>query len=263
MNTMEDKKAAFERLLKTMDDLRALCPWDRKQTLESLRNLTIEETYELADAILDNDLPGIKEEIGDLMLHMVFYAKIADEKGAFDIADALHAICDKLVARHPHIYGDVEVADDEEVKRNWEQLKLKEGKKSLLAGVPNSLPAMVKAYRMQEKTKQVGFEWETTEQVWAKVEEEIGELQENIQTAAPKEKVEEEFGDVLFALVNYARFIGVDPETALERVNRKFKSRFEYIEANAPQPLQDMTLEEMDGLWNEAKELEQASANKQ
>ncbi|TNE69569.1 MAG: nucleoside triphosphate pyrophosphohydrolase [Bacteroidetes bacterium] len=260
---MEDKKAAFERLLKTMDDLRALCPWDRKQTLESLRNLTIEETYELADAILDNDLPGIKEEIGDLMLHMVFYAKIADEKGAFDIADALHAICDKLVARHPHIYGDVEVADDEEVKRNWEQLKLKEGKKSLLAGVPNSLPAMVKAYRMQEKTKQVGFEWETTEQVWAKVEEEIGELQENIQTAAPKEKVEEEFGDVLFALVNYARFIGVDPETALERVNRKFKSRFEYIEANAPQPLQDMTLEEMDGLWNEAKELEQASANKQ
>ena len=190
------------------------------------------------------------------MLHMVFYARIADEQGAFDIADALHAICDKLVARHPHIYGDVQVADDEEVKRNWEQLKLKEGKKSLLAGVPNSLPAMVKAYRMQEKTKQVGFEWETTEQVWAKVEEELGELQENIRTGASQRAVEEEFGDVLFALVNYGRFVGVDPETALERVNRKFKSRFEYIEANAPRPLQDMSLEEMDGLWNEAKKRE-------
>ncbi len=256
MNTFQQKLDAFGRLLTIMDELREQCPWDRKQTLESLRNLTIEETYELADAIIDGDLPGIKEEIGDLMLHMTFYARIASEKGAFDIADALHAICDKLIARHPHIYGDVKVADDEEVKRNWEQLKLKEGKKSLLAGVPNSLPAMVKAYRMQEKTKQVGFEWETTEQVWAKVEEEIGELQENIQTRAPQEKVEEEFGDVLFALVNYARFIGVDPETALERVNRKFKSRFEYIETKAPRPLQEMTLEEMDGLWNEAKTLE-------
>ena len=256
MNDFQQKLEAFGRLLTIMDDLREKCPWDRKQTLESLRNLTIEETYELADAILDNDLPGVKEEIGDLMLHMVFYAKIGEEKGAFDVADALHAICEKLIARHPHIYGDVQVADEAEVKRNWEQLKLKEGKKSLLAGVPRSLPAMVKAYRMQEKTKQVGFEWETTEQVWAKVEEEIGELQENIQTQAPQEMIEEEFGDVLFSLVNYARFIGVDPETALERVNRKFKSRFEYIEANAGRPLQDMSLTEMDGLWKEAKGLE-------
>lgn len=260
MNTYQQKLDAFGRLLGIMDELREKCPWDRKQTLESLRNLTIEETYELADAILDNDLKGVKEEIGDLMLHMVFYAKIGDELGAFDVADALHAICDKLIARHPHIYGDPEnsgqllpVADDAEVKRNWEQLKLKEGKKSLLAGVPASLPAMVKAYRMQEKTKQVGFEWETAEQVWAKVEEEIGELQENIQTGAPAELVEEEFGDVLFSLVNYARFVGVDPETALERVNRKFKRRFEYIEANAPRPLKDMTLAEMDQLWNQAK----------
>lgn len=256
MNDFQQKLEAFGRLLNIMDDLREKCPWDRKQTLESLRNLTIEETYELADAILDDDLPGVKEEIGDLMLHMVFYAKIGEEKGAFDVADALHAICEKLIARHPHIYGDVQVADEAEVKRNWEQLKLKEGKKSLLAGVPRSLPAMVKAYRMQEKTKQVGFEWETTEQVWAKVEEEIGELQENVQTQAPQEKIEEEFGDVLFSLINYARFIGVDPETALERVNRKFKSRFEYIEANAGRPLQDMSLAEMDGLWKAAKGLE-------
>ncbi len=256
MSTHQQKLEAFGRLLTIMDELREKCPWDRKQTLESLRNLTIEETYELADAILSNDLPGIKEEIGDLMLHMTFYAKIASEQGAFDIADALHAICDKLVARHPHIYGDVQVADEDEVKRNWEQLKLKEGKKSLLAGVPGSLPAMVKAYRMQEKTKQVGFEWENTEQVWAKVEEEIGELQDNLRTGAPQDKVEEEFGDVLFALVNYGRFIGVDPETALERVNRKFKSRFEYIERQAPKPLQDMTLAEMDVLWEEAKGLE-------
>jgi len=253
MNTFQEKLDAFGRLLTIMDELREKCPWDRKQTLESLRNLTIEETYELADAILDDDLKGVREEIGDLMLHMVFYAKIGDERGAFDIADALHAICDKLISRHPHIYGNVAVADDEEVKRNWEQLKLKEGKKSLLAGVPASLPAMVKAYRMQEKTKQVGFEWETTEQVWAKVEEELGELQENVRNGAPRELVEDEFGDVLFSLVNYARFVGVDPETALERVNRKFKRRFEYIEANAPRPLKDMTLGEMDALWNEAK----------
>lgn len=253
MHTQEEKLQAFSRLLAIMDELREQCPWDRKQTLESLRNLTIEETYELADAILSNDLPGIKEEIGDLMLHMVFYARIASEQGAFDIADALQAICDKLVARHPHIYGDVQVADEEEVKRNWEQLKLKEGKKSLLAGVPVSLPAMVKAYRMQEKTKQVGFEWENAPQVWAKVEEEIGELKYNLEHSAAQADIEEEFGDVLFSLVNYARFIGVDPETALERVNRKFKSRFEYIEAKAPKPLQDMTLAEMDLLWNEAK----------
>jgi MazG family protein len=253
MNTHQQKLDAFGRLLTIMDELREQCPWDRKQTLQSLRNLTIEETYELADAILSEDLEGVKEEIGDLMLHMVFYARIASEQGAFDVADALHAICDKLVARHPHIYGDVKVKDEEEVKRNWEQLKLKEGKKSLLAGVPSGLPAMVKAYRMQEKTKQVGFEWENTAQVWAKVEEEIGELRENIEQNAPQSAIEEEFGDVLFSLVNYARFIGVDPETALERVNRKFKSRFEYIERQAPKPLQDMTLAEMDALWEAAK----------
>lgn len=261
MNTTEQKLEAFGRLLTIMDELREQCPWDRKQTLESLRNLTIEETYELADAILSNDLQGIKEEIGDLMLHMVFYARIASEQGAFDVADALHAICDKLISRHPHIYGDpltgktIEVSGEDEVKRNWEQLKLKEGKKSILGGVPTSLPAMVKAYRMQEKTKQVGFEWENTEQVWAKVEEEIGELHDNIRNGAPQADIEEEFGDVLFSLVNYARFIGVDPETALERVNRKFKSRFEYIETNAPKPLKDMTLAEMDVLWNEAKKV--------
>jgi len=260
MNSYQQKLDAFGRLIVIMDELREQCPWDRKQTLESLRNLSIEETYELADAILDNDLPGIKEEIGDLMLHMVFYARIASERGAFDIADALHAICDKLVARHPHIYGDLKVKDEEEVKQNWEQLKLKEGKKSLLAGVPVSLPAMVKAYRMQEKTKQVGFEWENAGQVWAKVEEELGELQENIQNNAPQKDIEEEFGDVLFALVNYARFIGVDPETALERVNRKFKSRFEYIEAQAPKPLKEMTLAEMDVLWEEAKKSEPSAA---
>ncbi len=240
-------------MLTIMDELREQCPWDRKQTHESLRNLTIEETYELADAILSADLAGVKEEIGDIMLHMVFYARIASEQGAWDIADALHAICDKLISRHPHIYGDVKVADEAEVKRNWEQLKLKEGKKSILEGVPSGLPAMVKAYRMQEKTKQVGFEWENRDQVWAKVEEEIGELKENIENNAPQADIEDEFGDVLFSLVNYARFIGVDPETALERVNRKFKKRFEYIESKAPKPLQDMTLAEMDVLWNEAK----------
>jgi XTP/dITP diphosphohydrolase len=255
-NTLPQKLEAFGRLLTIMDELREQCPWDKKQTLESLRNLTIEETYELADAILSNDLKGIREEIGDLMLHMVFYARIASEQGAFDVADALHGICDKLVARHPHIYGDVKVQDEEEVKRNWEQLKLREGKKSLLAGVPSGLPAMVKAYRMQEKTKQVGFEWENTEQVWAKVEEEMAELQHNVRTQAAQADIEEEFGDLLFSLVNYARFIGVDPETALERVNRKFKSRFEYIEQQAPRPLQDMTLAEMDTLWNAAKRLE-------
>jgi XTP/dITP diphosphohydrolase len=256
MATYTEKLEAFGRLLTIMDELREQCPWDRKQTFETLRNLTIEETYELADAIMDKDLKGIREEIGDLMLHMVFYAKIGSEQGAFDIADALHGICDKLVSRHPHIYGNVQVADEAEVKRNWEQLKLKEGKTSLLAGVPNSLPAMVKAYRMQEKTKQVGFEWENTEQVWAKVEEEIGELHEKTSGNAPISEVEEEFGDVLFSLVNYARFIGVDPETALERVNRKFKSRFEYIEQHAPRPLSDMVLADMEKLWQAAKELE-------
>lgn len=253
MNSFQQKLDAFGRLLTIMDELRLQCPWDKKQTMESLRNLTIEETYELADAILEKDIKGVQEEIGDLMLHMVFYAKIASETGDFDVADALNAICNKLISRHPHIYGNVVVNGEEDVKRNWEQLKLKEGKKSLLAGVPDSMPAMVKAYRMQEKTKQVGFEWETTEQVWEKVAEEIGELQENIRNQAPQADIEEEFGDVLFSLVNYARFVGVDPETALEKVNKKFKSRFEYIEQHAPKPLIDMTLAEMDALWNEAK----------
>jgi len=256
VNTVKNlpvKLEAFARLLQIMEDLRAKCPWDRKQTFHSLRNLTIEETYELAGAILDEDLAGIKEEVGDLLLHIVFYAKIAEEKEAWDIGAALHAVCDKLVARHPHVYGDVVVNGEEDVKKNWEQLKLKEGKKSILAGVPTSLPALVKAWRMQEKTAQVGFEWETTEQVWEKVEEEIGELQETVTEGQSQERKEEEFGDVLFALINYARFLGIEPETALERVNRKFKYRFEYIEAHAPKNLNDMTLAEMDALWNEAK----------
>ncbi len=255
-NTVQNlpaKLEAFARLLQIMDDLREKCPWDRKQTFQTLRNLTIEETYELADAILDDDLKGIKEELGDIMLHMVFYAKIAEEKQAWDMADSLHAICDKLVQRHPHVYGDTQVADEEEVKRNWEKLKLQSGKKSLLEGVPTSLPALVKAWRMQQKTAQVGFEWENTEQVWAKVQEEIGELQEAVEGNFSQEKKEEEFGDVLFSLVNYARFLHIEPETALERVNRKFKARFEYIEANAPKPLDEMTLAEMDALWDEAK----------
>lgn len=250
---MEQKLKAFERLLNIMDDLREQCPWDRKQTFQSLRNLTIEETYELADELLKENLDGVKEEIGDLMLHMVFYAKIADEKGAFDIADALNAVCEKLIKRHPHIYGDLKVKDEEEVKKNWEQLKLKEGKKSVLSGVPNSMPAMIKAYRMQDKTAQVGFEWENSEQVWEKVEEELAEFKETMDKNLSQEKKEEEFGDILFSLINYARFQDIDPETALERINQKFKSRFEYIEENADKDLNEMTLEEMDALWNQAK----------
>lgn len=250
---MKDKLKAFERLLIIMDELRTQCPWDKKQTFQTLRKLTIEETYELADAILDNDTEGIEEEVGDLMLHMVFYSKIGEEQGAFDIADALNGICEKLIRRHPHIYSDVKVTSEEDVKRNWEQLKLKEGKKSILEGLPKSLPALVKAYRMQEKTKQVGFEWENAEQVWEKVREEIGELEEVVATKAGKDRIEDEFGDVMFSLVNYARFMEIDPEAALERTNRKFKKRFEYIEKKAPKPLMDMTLREMDALWNEAK----------
>ena len=249
---MNEKLKAFRRLLEIMDDLRAKCPWDQKQTFESLRNLTIEETYELADAILSRDFGEIEEEIGDLMLHMVFYAKIGEEEGAFDITSALNRVCDKLIKRHPHIYGNVKVEDEEDVKKNWEQIKLSEGKKSVLSGVPNALPAMIKAYRMQEKTAQVGFEWDTTEQVWAKVEEEIQEFQE-AESSGNMEQMEDEFGDVFFALINYARFKGIDPEIALEKVNKKFKSRFEYIEANAPKQLEDMTLTEMDNLWNDAK----------
>ncbi len=252
---MQDKLAAFERLLTIMDELREKCPWDRKQTFESLRNLTIEETYELADAILDKDTKGIKEELGDLMLHMVFYAKIAEEKNAFNIADAMNEVCEKLINRHPHIYGDVVADDEETVKKNWEQLKLQEGKKSVLGGVPKSLPAMVKAYRMQEKTAQVGFEWDNAEQVWEKVEEEIAEFKETLVNQESQARKEEEFGDILFSMINYARFQNIDPETALERINQKFKKRFEYIEANAPKSMEEMSLEEMDALWNEAKTL--------
>ncbi len=248
------KLDAFARLLHIMDDLREKCPWDRKQTLLSLRNLTIEETYELADAILDEDLDGIQEEMGDILLHMVFYAKIAEEKKAWDISDALQAVCNKLVQRHPHIYGDVRVNSEEDVKKNWEKLKLQSGKKSLLQGVPNSLPALVKAWRMQEKTAQVGFDWENSKQVWAKVEEELAEFQETVADDQSQERKEEEFGDVLFALVNYARFLNIEPETALERTNRKFKQRFQYIESEAEKDLSDMTLAEMDALWDKAKE---------
>ena len=251
---MEDKLKAFERLLGIMDDLREKCPWDREQTMETLRNLTIEETYELADAILDKDLDGVKEELGDLMLHLIFYGKIAEEQGAFNLADSMNAECEKLIHRHPHVYGDLDVNDDsDQVKKNWEELKLSEGKKSVLSGVPKSLPAMVKAYRMQEKTKQVGFEWKQAEDVWGKVEEEMGELQEALQSGLSQAEIELEFGDVLFSLINYGRFLGIEAESALARVNDKFKKRFEYIEDKAPQPLKEMTLEEMDKLWEEAK----------
>ena len=253
---MDPRLTAFERLLNIMDDLREKCPWDRKQTMESLRKLTIEETYELADAILENDLNEIKKEIGDLMLHMVFYAKIGSEKGAFDITDALNGICEKLIHRHPHIYGDVEVKDEEEVKANWEKLKLKEGKKSVLEGVPKSLPAMVKANRIQEKARGVGFDWDNKEQVWEKVQEELNELKVEINEAASKEKIENEFGDLLFSIINYARFIDIDPESALERTNKKFISRFQYLEQKAKalgKNLHDMTLAQMDEIWEEAK----------
>jgi len=235
-----------------MDDLRAKCPWDQKQTFESLRILTIEETYELSDAILSRNMDEIREELGDLMLHMVFYAKIGEESGEFDIATSLHAVCEKLIKRHPHIYGDVKVENEDDVKKNWEQIKLSEGKKSVLSGVPKGLPAMVKAYRMQEKTAQVGFEWSEKEEVWQKVEEEIQEFRE-VANSDDKDKAEMEFGDIIFSLINYARFAGIDPEAALERVNQKFKYRFEYIEKNASKPLEAMTLQEMDALWNEAK----------
>ncbi len=251
---MNPKLVAFERLLNIMDDLREKCPWDRKQTFESLRNLTVEETYELTDAIIQKDTQGIKEEIGDLMLHLVFYAKIASETNQFDIADALNHVCDKLIHRHPHIYSDVIAEDEETVKRNWEQLKLQEkGKTSILQGVPKGLPAMVKAVRIQEKTAQVGFEWENAAQVWEKVEEEIAELKETITENQSQMRKEEEFGDVLFSLVNYARFLKIDPENALEKVNIKFKKRFEYIENHAQRPLTELSLDEMEALWQQAK----------
>jgi XTP/dITP diphosphohydrolase len=252
---MEEKLQAFARILKIMDELRERCPWDKKQTMETLRPLTIEETYELGDAILQAEMKDIKEELGDLLLHIVFYAKIGEEKGAFNIADVINSLCEKLIHRHPHIYGDVKVNDEEDVKRNWEQLKLKEGKKSVLAGVPNSLPALIKAYRIQDKAAQVKFEWDNIEDVWRKVEEETAELKEAIDLG-DKTKKEEEFGDLMFALVNYARFLEIDPETALERTNIKFIRRFKYIEEQAGvqnRNLKEMTLGEMDNIWNEAK----------
>lgn len=257
MNSRKEQLAALNRLLDIMDDLREKCPWDRKQTLESLRHLTIEETYELADAILDNDLEEIKKELGDLLLHIVFYAKIGSEKQSFDIADVAHAISEKLIERHPHIYGDVIAEDEETVKQNWEKLKLKEGKKSVLEGVPKSLPAVVKANRIQDKVSGVGFDWEQPHQVWAKVQEELAELNAEIENGN-KANIESEFGDVLFSMINYARFIGVNPENALERTNKKFMYRFQFLEkaaADAGKKLADMSLEEMDVYWEQAKKL--------
>jgi XTP/dITP diphosphohydrolase len=257
MNLRKDQLIAFDRLLTIMDELREKCPWDRKQTMESLRHLTIEETYELGDAILDNDLEEVKNELGDLLLHIVFYAKIGSETAHFDIADVCTNISEKLISRHPHIYGDVEVADEEDVKRNWEKLKLKEGKKSVLEGVPISLPALVKANRIQDKVAGVGFDWEEPEQVFEKLKEELDELQHEV-SENNKSRIESEFGDVLFSMINYARFLKVDPENALERTNKKFIKRFQYLEKKAMElnkSLKEMTLAEMDVYWEEAKKI--------
>ncbi|KAB1159311.1 nucleoside triphosphate pyrophosphohydrolase [Tenacibaculum aiptasiae] len=255
MNNRKAQLDAFNRLLDIMDDLREKCPWDKKQTLESLRHLTIEETYELADAILNNDLDEIKKELGDVLLHIVFYAKIGSEKQAFDIADVANSISDKLISRHPHIYGDTKVENEEDVKKNWEALKLKEGKDSVLEGVPKSLPAVVKANRIQEKVAGVGFDWEEPHQVWEKVQEEISELNDEIKNGN-QENIEKEFGDVLFSMINYARFINVNPENALEKTNKKFINRFQYLEKAAKKEgkkISEMTLAEMDVFWNASK----------
>jgi len=252
---MDKRLEAFQRLLNIMDDLRAQCPWDKKQTMQSLRHLTIEETYELGDAILDNDLQEVKKELGDLLLHIVFYAKIGSETGDFDIADVANGVCDKLIIRHPHIYGDVKVDDEEDVKRNWEKIKLKEGNKSVLGGVPKSLPALVKASRIQDKAAGVGFDWDNIDDVFAKVKEEIEELHTEVK-AQKHTAIEAEFGDVLFSLINYARFLKVNPEDALERTNKKFIARFQYLERKAAESgksLRDMTLAEMETYWQEAK----------
>lgn len=253
---------AFERLLTVLHTLRTECPWDRKQTMETLRHLSIEEMYELGDAILDHDLNEVKKELGDLMMHLVFYARIAEEQGAFDVVDVLNSVCEKLISRHPHIYGNVDVENEDDVKRNWEELKLKEGNKSVLAGVPRSLPALVKAYRIQDKVRGVGFDWEEKHQVWQKVEEELEEFKHEFDVTSQEtldtEKAEAEFGDLLFSLVNYARFIGINPENALERTNKKFIKRFNHLEARAKEhgkQLKEMTLAEMDVFWEEAKGL--------
>lgn len=254
-----ENQSSFERLLKIMDELREKCPWDKKQTFESLRRLTIEETYELAEAITNNDLNDIKKEIGDLLLHIVFYAKIGSEENAFNINDVIDSLCEKLIFRHPHIYGDITVADDEEVKRNWEDLKLKEGNKSVLNGVPTSLPAMVKANRIQEKARGVGFDWEDREQVWDKVKEELSELQNEIKKTDNDKKIEAEFGDLLFSVINAARLYNVDPELALERTNHKFIKRFSYLEEKTLKKgisLHDMSLDDMNKIWEEAKKFD-------
>ena len=251
-----NKIAPFDRLLNIMDELRQKCPWDQKQTMESLTHLTIEETYELVDSILDKDMSEVKGELGDLLLHIVFYSKIASETNDFDINDVINSICDKLIQRHPHVYGNEIIKNEEDVKRNWEKIKLKNGKKTVLQGVPKSLPAMVKATRIQEKVKGVGFDWDNKEQVFEKVKEEFSELHLEIKRTDNQEKIEKEFGDVLFSMINYARFIGVDPETALERTNKKFISRFNYLEQevkNNKLDLMKMTLEEMDLIWDKSK----------
>ena len=260
--TANDPASAFQRLLTVLDTLRTQCPWDKKQTMETLRHLTIEETYELSDAILEGDLDEVKKELGDVMMHLVFYARIASETNDFTIIDVLNGVCDKLISRHPHIYGDVEVQDEHDVKRNWEQLKLKEGNKSVLSGVPAGLPSLVKASRIQEKARGVGFDWDNKEQVWEKVEEELQEFKDeyNVVDGATIdiEKAESEFGDLLFSLINYARFININPENALEKTNKKFIKRFQYLEGKAKEngkALNDMTLAEMDIYWNEAKSL--------
>jgi MazG family protein len=252
---MNTRAEAFEKLVSIMDELREKCPWDRKQTIQSLRQMTLEETYELTDAITENNWKSIKEELGDLLLHIAFYSKIASEQNQFTIEDVLNDISQKLIDRHPHIYGNVEVKDDEDVKRNWEKLKIKEGKQSVLSGVPKTLPALVKAMRLQEKAKQVGFEWENKEQVWEKVKEEENELQEAIESGDQK-KVEEEFGDLVFSLVNFARFLDIDAENALEITNKKFINRFSQMEEEAMasgKKLSEMTLQEMDSIWNQIK----------
>ena len=257
MNSRSQQLQSFDRLLTIMDELRTQCPWDKKQTMETLRHLTIEETYELGDAILENDLQEVKKELGDILLHIVFYARIGSETNDFDIADVANEICDKLIHRHPHIYGDVKVANEEEVKQNWEKLKLKEGKKSVLEGVPKGLPSLVKASRIQEKVAGVGFDWEKPEQVWEKVQEELQEFQDEV-NSDNKDAMEAEFGDVLFSLVNYARFLKINPENALERTNKKFIGRFQYLESKAKglgKELKDMTLAEMDIFWEEAKKV--------
>jgi len=256
---MQEKLKAFERLLNIMDDLRNGCPWDKEQTLESLRHLTIEEVYELSDAILNKNMSDIKGELGDLMLHLVFYAKIASETGDFDIKDVIDSISEKLIFRHPHIYGDAEVTGAEDVLNNWEKLKLKEGKKSVLSGVPKSLPPLIKAYRIQEKVKGVGFEWKKRKDVWNKVIEELNELKYEVENGGDKTKMEDELGDLLFAITNYARYIDINPEDALERTNKKFIKRFQYIESQSAKDgykIEDMSLEEMDVYWNKAKSLE-------